>query len=368
MTVPPFTPTDPQVIAGVGPYAIQHGYDAGSIRALVQDGEIVAVLDQGDFTVDPPASATGGTLVLAAGVAAGFDGRTLLIARDTVPLQGWQGQSSAREAALGLQLDTMTRAVQDLRQGALSAEELAAAVAAGQQAAQGAQSALAATEALAAAVADQAVFGLPVGGIIQFFGPALPAGFLPTDIDLGDGEGVVPMEDYMELFNAVGFAGGKPGGMPLGTILNSNSDFTAGDFPPASEVERPDGFIAGGLFFNGPTSGTAVVKGPAVVVAPTNQGDAATTRYVRLVVDAVTGSGTRRLVAQDAASQTVSQIGGAGEYVLVLPPGMSLGLQQLGTDDPMPTMTISAFEVRTLGSFRLPARVAGNVIRTRLTL
>jgi len=118
VTTEVLTPAPPYVIAGQGPYAIPHPYQASSMLSLsvVAAGVVTTLTPGTDYTVSPAVALTGGGAVtLSAACAAARAGGTLTIVRNTVPEQGWQGVNGPREKGLERQLDRLTQALQDMR-------------------------------------------------------------------------------------------------------------------------------------------------------------------------------------------------------------------------------------------------------------
>lgn len=124
MTTEAFNPSDAYLIAGIGPYAIGHEYTAASIEVWVElDGQLIQ-LAEADYTLTPTEADVSGDLHLTTGAAATYAGGTLFISRNTDPEQGWLAVSGERERSLELQLDHLTRAVQDVRAGLARAVRL----------------------------------------------------------------------------------------------------------------------------------------------------------------------------------------------------------------------------------------------------
>ena len=114
MTREVFTPTPTYSINGVGPYTITHPYRAKEdLIILAYDGTDEVEIGPADFSVDPPESATTGSVLLSVSAAATHSSSDLMIQRKTRKEQGWAGQS-AREVGLEGQLDALTMGLQDL--------------------------------------------------------------------------------------------------------------------------------------------------------------------------------------------------------------------------------------------------------------
>ncbi len=114
MTTEAFTPSPVHVISGVGPYAVSHPYRQDTLKLAVIDGDGVRTeLLPADFTAAPTETETTGTVTLTAAAATTHDGSSLYITRETVPEQGFDGQTS-RETGLEAQLDWITQGAQDL--------------------------------------------------------------------------------------------------------------------------------------------------------------------------------------------------------------------------------------------------------------
>ena len=111
---------DPPVyftVAGTGPYATGRAFvEARSIVVGIMDGDDAVPLETGAWTVSPSAFADDGDVTLAAPIAAAFEGRTLVIYRETVLEQGWIGNQSVRERGLERQLDRQVQRVQEIGQ------------------------------------------------------------------------------------------------------------------------------------------------------------------------------------------------------------------------------------------------------------
>lgn len=112
MAVPNFVPPPVQGISGPGPYAIPHPYEAGDIGVLVLHREARIELSEAEFRLIPPASATGGELLLAPETAARLAGGLLLPFRQGRLSQDW-GRAGGGRHGLEAQLDLIVRALQD---------------------------------------------------------------------------------------------------------------------------------------------------------------------------------------------------------------------------------------------------------------
>lgn len=116
MSIELFTPTDPQLIAGTGPYPIGHPYQQQSdIIVTVSLAGTDTILPLADYSLTPLAATINGNLTLSSAAATAYDGGTMYVRRDTVFEQGWTGQTS-RENGLEAILDLATMAIQDLQQ------------------------------------------------------------------------------------------------------------------------------------------------------------------------------------------------------------------------------------------------------------
>lgn len=115
MTVESFTPSPTYTVAGIGPYAIQHPYRAGTIRVLVTTGAAQQELLGSDYSVTPGESDVAGSVFLTPTAAALHAGKKLAIVRVTDLEQGWVGVLGERERGLEAQLDVTVQAVQELR-------------------------------------------------------------------------------------------------------------------------------------------------------------------------------------------------------------------------------------------------------------
>ncbi|MBW4710741.1 hypothetical protein KX928_23370 [Roseobacter sp. YSTF-M11] len=113
MTTEAFTPTPIRIIAGTGPYSVDHPYQEGGLIVRVLGTSTITVLDPADYTVNPVSSDITGDVTLSVGAATTYAGDDLQILRKTNPEQGWQGQGGAREKSLEAQLDIVTQAIQD---------------------------------------------------------------------------------------------------------------------------------------------------------------------------------------------------------------------------------------------------------------
>lgn len=111
MAVPNFTPSPVQGISGPGPYAVTHAYEAGDIGVLVLCGSERVELSEAEFRLIPPASPTGGELLLAPEVAERHAGGVLIAFRESRIAQGWDRRGDAH--GLEAQLDLIVRALQD---------------------------------------------------------------------------------------------------------------------------------------------------------------------------------------------------------------------------------------------------------------
>lgn len=112
MTTEIYEPPPTYTVQGVGPYAITHEYHAAS-ELIVTAGDVTLVLNV-DYTVSPTEDATAGSVTLSADAAALHDEAALRIVRATVVEQGYAAQGGEREAGLEVQLDRLTRGVQDV--------------------------------------------------------------------------------------------------------------------------------------------------------------------------------------------------------------------------------------------------------------
>lgn len=115
MTVEIFAPAPVYTIATTGPYAIPFEYHGMEeiVVTVAQDETRLPLAANVHFTVSPDAKANSGELTLTAGALSAYDGWALEIARATIVEQGWVAQGGAREAGLVVQLDRLTRAIQD---------------------------------------------------------------------------------------------------------------------------------------------------------------------------------------------------------------------------------------------------------------
>lgn len=120
MSIEAFTPPDPFLVAGIGPYEIDHPYrGADDFVVTAVDGETFVILETDDWSVSPETSLTTGDLTLTASAATTYDGQDLFVVRKTVVEQGWVGLLGAREKGLETQLDYLAMAIQELvQQGA----------------------------------------------------------------------------------------------------------------------------------------------------------------------------------------------------------------------------------------------------------
>lgn len=115
MTTPVATPAEAYTVAGTGPYAIGFAYGQGEILATVINAGVRTDLTEGvDFTVSPLETETTGNLTLIGGAEVTHAGAQMIIDRDTAAQQGWVGTQGEREKGIERQLDTITRALQDL--------------------------------------------------------------------------------------------------------------------------------------------------------------------------------------------------------------------------------------------------------------
>lgn len=116
MTTETYTLPPVATVSSVGPYAIPHEYHAAEeISVTVTTGGATVTLIQGaEYTVSPDADASAGAVTLTATAAALHAGAALRIIRRTVIEQGYAAQGGEREAGLEVQLDRITRGVQDI--------------------------------------------------------------------------------------------------------------------------------------------------------------------------------------------------------------------------------------------------------------
>ena len=115
MTVEVFAPAPLYLIAGTGPYPIEHPYESGAIGVSIVTARDIITLAPEDFTVTPETATIRGDLFLSPIMAALHAGDRLLIERHTRDEQGWQGHQGERERGLEQQLDVQTMAIQELR-------------------------------------------------------------------------------------------------------------------------------------------------------------------------------------------------------------------------------------------------------------
>ncbi|WP_420415842.1 Ig-like domain-containing protein [Marinovum algicola] len=100
------------LVAGTGPYAIQHAYDENALAPFVVIGGASVALAEADFSVSP-ASGASGNLTLTAGAAATYAGGRIYLQRLTPDEQGYASNGTSRDAALADQLDRTMRVAQD---------------------------------------------------------------------------------------------------------------------------------------------------------------------------------------------------------------------------------------------------------------
>lgn len=119
MTTAAHTPAPVYTVAGTGPYTITHAYsDADHIAVQVYKTGVatVTLTVDADYTVSPDGSDAQGTVTLTSAAATLYNGYSLSILRATPALQSYAGVTSQREVQLEVQLDSLTRAMQDIVQ------------------------------------------------------------------------------------------------------------------------------------------------------------------------------------------------------------------------------------------------------------
>jgi hypothetical protein len=115
VTTETYTIPDPYDVSGIGPYAVNHEYDEGSMTAVVDLDGVLTELGTEDFSMSPVASEASGDLYLTASAAEAFDGGKIYIIRDTLIEQGWVGIRGQREKSLEQQVDRIARGLQEVK-------------------------------------------------------------------------------------------------------------------------------------------------------------------------------------------------------------------------------------------------------------
>lgn len=105
-------------VTGVGPYAVPWPYRSGTLRVGAMVAGKTQWLADGDWSVAPLNSSTGGNITLSGPAAAEHATRRLIIKRKSAAVQAWAGLIGAREKGLEAQLDLASQ----LQQESVSAE------------------------------------------------------------------------------------------------------------------------------------------------------------------------------------------------------------------------------------------------------
>lgn len=114
MSLDAYTPPQPYIVSGTGPYRVPFPYAAGTVVAEIEgtDGQPIVLTAPLSYTVTPETATAEGDLFLTAAAAATWAGRRLWITRATPIEQGWTGQTS-REVGLAAQLDVLAGVQQE---------------------------------------------------------------------------------------------------------------------------------------------------------------------------------------------------------------------------------------------------------------
>lgn len=117
MTVDSFTPHNPQIVQGVGPYtASWPALHEDDVSVLIFTTSAAILLGKAAYSVGLQSNAVSVTLTAAAATL--HANAKLMIVRSTLIEQGWAAQFGSREAALEAQLDRMTKGIQENKSAA----------------------------------------------------------------------------------------------------------------------------------------------------------------------------------------------------------------------------------------------------------